>query len=305
MIINILLLILSILCLWYGANYLVESASRVAVTLGISELVIGLTIVAFGTSAPEFAVTISAAINGYADISVGNIVGSNNFNLGFILGSVALIRHIQVSPKLVYRDGIFIISVSLLLFLFFYDYKLTRWEGAVFVLLLIGYLLFLFFKKESIEEGVSHEKAGYRDIIILPVSILTIIGGGLLLVHSATNIARIIGISNWIIGVTIVAAGTSAPEMATSLVAAIRGRHGISAGNLIGSDLFNILGVLGLAGIIHPLSIETDAFKSLILLIGMVVLVVVFMRSGWKLTRNEGIILILIGVMRWLFDILQ
>ncbi len=306
MIIDSLLLILSVLMLWYGAKFLVESASRIAQSLGVSELVIGLTIVAFGTSAPEFAVTIGAALKGLPDISVGNIVGSNIFNLGFILGSVAIVRNIQVSRKLVFRDGMFMIGITFLLLYFFYDLELQRYEGIILFLLLIGYLSFLFIKKEPMEEEeISHEKASIKDTIILPLSIVIIIAGGHFLVESASSIARGLGISEWVIAVTIVAAGTSAPEMATSLAAVLKGKHGISAGNLIGSDIFNIIGVLGLAGILNPLKIDPLAFNSLFMLCGMVILVFFFMRTGWQLSRLEGVILVLIGLVRWIFDFMK
>ncbi|MDY6935506.1 MAG: calcium/sodium antiporter [Spirochaetota bacterium] len=306
MIIDIILLIVSILALWYGAKYLVESASRIAETFGVSELVVGLTVVAFGTSAPEFAVTIGASIKGYANISVGNIVGSNIFNLGFILGTVAIIKGIETSHRLVYRDGLFMIGVTLLLLLFFHDHQLKRWEGVILASLLFGYLVFLFVQKEVMdEEGILHERATSIDYIILPVSIIIIIAGGHFLVESASEIARYIGVSEWIIGVTIVAAGTSAPEMVTSIVAVLKGKHGISAGNLIGSDLFNILGVLGLAGIINPLEIDPLAIQSLLMLSGMVILVVLFLRTGWLLSRTEGAILVSIGLTRWILDFMK
>ncbi len=306
MISDILLLIVSILMLSFGAKYLVESASRIAETMGISELVIGLTVIAFGTSAPEFAVTVGAALKGYSNISVGNIVGSNIFNLGFILGSVAIVKSIQASRKLVYRDGLFMITITFLLLFFFHDYKLDRYEGIILVGLLIGYLIFLFIKKEQLEEEeLTHKKASKLDYFILPLSIITIIAGGHFLVESATAIARAIGISEWVIGVTIVAAGTSAPEMATSIVAVLKGKHGISAGNLIGSDLFNILGVLGLAGILNPLDIDPLALNSLFMLSGMVILVFIFLRSGWQLSRFEGAILVMIGITRWIFDFMK
>jgi len=143
---NIALLGVSFFLLWFGAKYLVESASRIAEKFGVSDLVIGLTVVAFGTSAPEFAVTIGAAFKGQADISVSNIVGSNIFNLGFILGTVAMVRSITTSRKLVYRDGIFMILVTLLLLLFFHDLHLSRVEGFILMAILIGYMIVLFFK---------------------------------------------------------------------------------------------------------------------------------------------------------------
>ena len=312
MICDIAILAGSVLLLWFGAKYLVDSAGRIAGTLGVSDLVIGLTVVAVGTSAPEFAVTVGAALKSNADISVGNIVGSNIFNLGFILGTVALVRPIDASRRIVYRDGGFLILVTFLLLFFFSDLVLQRIEGIVLMALLAGYMAFLFMKKEAPETGdIPPEKAAWKDLILLPAGIGSVILGGHLLVESAVSIAAAAGISKWVIGVTVVAAGTSAPEMATSLAAAVRGKHGMSAGNLIGSDIFNILGVLGLAGTLGDLNIAGTAargalgnpgFQSLLMLSGMVILVTVFMRTGWKISRMEGAVLIGIALARWLFD---
>lgn len=304
---NIAILIVAIGFLWKGADELVESASRIAATFGVSDLVIGLTVVAFGTSAPEFAVTLNASFNGQSDISVGNIVGSNIFNLGFIMGSVAMIKSIHANKKLVYRDGVFMILVTFLLLYFFWDLHLERWEGIFLFSLLIIYLAVLFIKKEPLEEdGDFHaEGSTWKDAFILPITIGVVVLGGHLLVDSATFLARSAGISEWVIAVTIVAAGTSAPEMATSLAAVIKGKYGMSAGALIGSDLFNILGVLGVAGIVNPLTVNPDALGSLAMLSGMVILVVFFLRTGWKLERWEGAVLFLIGLGRWIFDFMK
>jgi len=148
MITDILLLILSIILLWFGSDKLVESAARIAGTFGVSELVIGLTIVAFGTSAPEFAVTVNAAVKGISSISVGNIVGSNIFNLGFILGTVAVIVPVKIATKLVHRDGLIMILSTIMLLIFFYDLTLTFAEGIILFLSLISYLVFLFIGKK-------------------------------------------------------------------------------------------------------------------------------------------------------------
>jgi cation:H+ antiporter len=305
-ILNITILLAAVAALWKGADNLVDSASRLACTIGCSDLVIGLTIVAFGTSAPEFAVTINAALNQLPDISVGNIVGSNIFNLGFILGSVAIVRSIKSTKMLIYRDGFFLIFVTLLLLFFFRDNHLSRYEGIILMSLLLSYLAFLFIKKEVHEEDeIIHEKSTWKDAIILPVSIATVIAGGYFLVDSASFLAIKAGISQWVIAVTIVAAGTSAPEMATSLAAVLKGKHGMSAGNLIGSDLFNIIGVLGLAGILHPMHINPSAYSSLLMLSGMCILVVVFLRTGWILSRKEGMILVAIGMARWVIDFMK
>ena len=303
---NVVILLVSIVLLWKGADLLVESASRVAEKFGVSDLIIGLTVVAFGTSAPEFAVTINAALKGQADISVGNIVGSNIFNLGFILGTVAVIKSIESSRKLVYRDGIFMILITFLLLFFFYDLKLSRYEGIFLMILMVSYLIYLFRHKEEFGESeIIHETATWRDALILPLSILTVVAGGHLLVESAGFLARGMGVSEWVIGVTIVAAGTSAPEMATSIAAVLKGKHGMSAGNLIGSDIFNILGVLGLAGAITPMQIHPSAYGSLLMLCGMVILVIIFLRTGWKLSRAEGAVLITIGIGRWILDFMK
>ncbi len=295
---------LSFVALWLGAQWLVDSASRIARLFGVSDLVIGLTVVAFGTSAPEFAVTILSALKGSPNISVGNIVGSNIFNLGFILGGVAIVHQIKITPKLVYRDGLFLLSMVLLLLFFFRDLTLTHVEGSIlffFLLFFIGYL----FRSRETEIDVEHQevKGTKKDFILLITGLGLVIGGSNLLVESARAIALSMGISEWVIGVTIVAAGTSAPEFVTSLVAVLKGRYGISAGNLIGSDIFNLVGVLGLAGMIRTLHIDLAATGSLYMLVGMILIVILFMRTGWRLTRAEGIVLFIIGLIRWIIDL--
>jgi len=286
----------------------VDSAAEIAHTLHVSDLVIGLTVVAFGTSAPEFAVTISAAFSGQSEISIGNVIGSNIFNLGFILGGTAVIRPISTSPKLFNRDGLYLlISTSIIFFMFF---GLDGWtpsdaysktEGGFLFLMLIGYILYLFLKKEPVEETHPHS-ATWLSYIYFIVGLISIVAGGHLMVTHASNVARYLGVSDWIIAVTIVAAGTSAPELATSITAALKGRHGIALGNLIGSDLFNLLGVLGLAGIINPTMIEQEIYFSVFNLIMMVGLVLLMIRTNWRISRIEGGILVAINLIRWYFD---
>ena len=301
--VDVVVILLSILALWKGADALVEAASRMAVRLGVSQLVIGLTIVAFGTSAPELVVSVLAAVRGQSDISVGNVVGSNIFNLGFILGGVALLRTIRTSYHLVYRDGTMLIGISGLLLLFMLDLHLERWEAGILLFTLLGYIGFLVFRKhDDAAEDLPEGEFSRSDIFRLLGGLGGVIAGGHFFVDSASDLARLVGMSEWTIGVTIVAAGTSAPELATSLVAAIRGRHAISAGNLIGSDIFNILGVLGVAGLISPLTISSGAISSLYMLCGLMVVVVLMMRTGWKVSRLEGALLLLSGLVRWILD---
>ena len=299
---DIVILLVSIIVIGKGAVWLVDAAARVAKHFGISELVIGLTVVAFGTSAPEFGVTILAAIRGMGDISVGNIVGSNIFNLGFILGGTAIIHSLKTSRTIVFRDGIFLLFGGILLSVFLWDLTLSKIEGIVLFTLLVLYLLYLYFKKETIEtEEPTH--AMYRwDPILLFVGIGLVIVGSHFLVESAVSIARFMGVSDWVIGATIIAAGTSAPEFATSLTAAMKSRYGMSVGNLIGSDIFNLFGVLGVAGMMRNLSVGHDAHINLIILSFMIAVVLIFMRTGWVVSRKEGIILVMIGLFRWIYS---
>jgi len=288
--------------LWKGSEWIVNSAVRIARKLQISDLAIGLTVVAIGTSAPEFAVTVNAAIRGLADISVSNVVGSNIFNLGFILGGCAAIRAIRTSPAIVWRDGLFLLTMSSVLVFFLRDLTLAPKEGLALFLALVVYITCLFWKKTPLTEEDGREKATWKDIPILVAGIAAVVGGGHLLVWSATSLARGLGLSEWVIGVTIVAAGTSAPEFATSLMAAAKKRYAMSIGNLIGSDLYNLLGVLGLAGMLGPLHIDAIGLQSLYLLVAMVALVVIFMRTGFQVSRAEGFILIAINLLRWVVD---
>jgi cation:H+ antiporter len=301
-ILNIGLVVVSIVLLWKGSGWLVGSASRIGRKFKMSDLTIGLTICAFGTSAPEFAVTISAAISGKPDISVGNVVGSNIFNLGFILGGCALFRALKATREIVYRDGAILIGTSVLLLFFLHDQYFARYEGIILFAGLFGYLILLFARKKPLESGVPAGTATWKDYPWLLFGVGCVVGGGHLLVYSASEVARFWGVSEWVIAVTIVAAGTSAPELATSLMAAAKGRYGMSLGNLIGSDLFNLLGVLGLAGTIRSMHVADGAVSSIAMLMGMCMIVVIFLRTGWVISRREGAILVLIGIARWIMD---
>ena len=298
----------SIIMLWKGADWLVDSAAEIAHTLKISDLVVGLTVVAFGTSAPEFAVTISAAVTKQTDISIGNVIGSNIFNLGFILGGTAMIRPIATNKKMFERDGLFLLVTTALIFFLFFGFdgwtasdSFTQYEGVLLFSLLIAYVAFLFIKKDPPEE-VNPDLATLKSYAFFLIGLVMIVAGGHLMVEHASNVARYLGVSDWVIAVTIVAAGTSAPEFATSVAAALKGRHGIAIGNLIGSDLFNLLGVLGLAGIINPTMISEDIFSSVFLLVIMVGLTLLMIRTNWRLSRAEGTILVTINLIRWYFD---
>lgn len=300
------IVVVTIAAIAIGAHWVVESAGAIAKRMGISELVIGLTIVAFATSAPEFAVTLLAAFEGKDDISVANIVGSNIFNLGFILGGAACLKAIPTSRALVVRDaGLLLLTTFALVGFIAIDLEHGRVDGAILFGVLVLYLGYLIKNRHAPEgemEEVEVKRPFWIDLALLALGLALIVGGSHLMVNAASALARSFGVSEWVIGVTIVAAGTSAPEMATTFVGVVRGRFGLSAGNVIGSDLFNMLGVLGVAGMIHPVEVDIAARGSLISLAGFVALVVVFMRTGWRLSRLEGAILVAIGLIRWIVD---
>ncbi|MFZ1401227.1 MAG: sodium:calcium antiporter [Candidatus Promineifilaceae bacterium] len=302
---DILIIVVCIVALWQGAELVVNAATRIARKIGMSDLVIGLTVVAIGTSAPEFAVTVVAALEGQSDISVGNVVGSNIFNLGFILGGLALLKGITTTKTMVYRDGGMLIGTTILLIIFMFDLTLNRFESATLLIILVAYIGYLIYRRSESEEHIPEGEFNWLDAPKFIAGIAIIVTAGHYFVESASDLARLIGLSEWVIGVTIVAVGTSAPEIATSLVALLRGQSGMSAGNLVGSDLFNLLGVLGLAGLLNPMTVNPAAQSSIFLLGGMVVLVVVMMRTGWRMSRWEGGLLIVITIGRWVLDFMR
>jgi cation:H+ antiporter len=246
-----------------GANLLVRGASKLALSFGISPLVVGLTIVAFGTSAPEVAVSLGAVLDGQTDIALGNVVGSNIFNVLFILGLSALITPLVVNIQLIRQEVPIMLGASLLLLVLGLDHRVSALDGAILFALLLAYTAFLVIQSRKETQAANDEYAaevrpaapGGWDSR-LPMQLVLIVAGlGLLvvgsqwLVDAAVVFAKAIGVSDLVIGLTIVAAGTSMPEVATSITAAIKGERDIAVGNVVGSNTFNILGCLGLSGI--------------------------------------------------------
>ena len=288
-----------------GAVWLVDSASRIAARLGISELVIGLTIVAFGTSAPEVGVTILAALQNAGDISIGNVVGSNIINFTVILGGTALFGALRTPRLVVRRDGPFLIGITLAFALMIANDMLQHYESVLLLVLFVAYLLYLFIKKQPLDEEVDTTPMKTYDPILVIVGLVMVIGGAHFMVDSAVFLARTIGVSEWVIGSTIVAFGTSAPEIATSLAAAIKGRHAMSIGNLVGSNIFNLLLVLGIAGSIRELGVDPASGPDMLIMAGVTVLVYIFAVSGKKTTRFEGSLLVIVGIAYWVYGYLR
>jgi cation:H+ antiporter len=264
---TILYLILGLVLLVAGAESLVRGASRLAAMFGISPLVIGLTIVAFGTSAPELAVSVMSASSGQADIAIGNVVGSNIFNVLFILGVSALITPLLVAQQLIRLDVPIMIGVSVLLMLMGLDGGIGWTEGFLLFAGIIAYTMFqvlqarreknLAVKAEYVQEYAASASPGKAaswaiNLALIAGGLVLLVLGSRWLVESAVQIATAFGVSELIIGLTIIAAGTSLPEVATSVIASIRGERDIAVGNVVGSNIFNILAVLGLSAMVAP-----------------------------------------------------
>ncbi len=247
-----------------GAQGLVRGSSSLAIRLGLSPLFVGLTIVAIGTSTPELVVSIGSALQNKGDVSVGNVVGSNIFNIAAILGVTALVMPIKVSLSTIKFDIPIMIAVSILAAFLFYRGDLGRGSGIILVTSLLIYFASTFYfigkagpPKRAAEEKNAPKKAGFplfADILFIIGGVLILVLGGRLVVATATNIALAMGVSHAVIGLTIVGMGTSFPELVTSIVAAIRKQPDMAIGNVVGSNIFNMLGVLGLSSLITPLS---------------------------------------------------
>ena len=259
---NLLLFIAGLAALVVGANLLVRGASRLALSLGISPLVVGLTVVAFGTSAPELAVSVGAVLDGKTDIAIGNVVGSNIFNVLFILGLSALILPLVVNLQLIRQEVPIMLGASLLMLVLVQDGRIGMLDGALLFVLLVAYTVFLVVQsraagqaaQDEYAKGLATSSVGAWDARV-PVQLALIAAGlvGLVLgsdwlVTAAVEFAQALGVSDLVIALTIVAAGTSLPEVATSVAAALKGERDIAVGNVVGSNTFNILGCVGLAG---------------------------------------------------------
>lgn len=305
---SIILFIIGLILLTGGAEILVRGASRIAVTVGITPLVVGLTVVAFGTSSPEMAVSVMAAFSGDAgsDIALGNVIGSNIFNVLFILGLSAMIIPLVVSVQLLRLDVPVMIGASILMLLMALDGRIGRVDGIILFSGVIIYTIFVIYqgRKESkqnikefeLEYGEPEKSKSQMvlDLLMIFTGLALLVLGSNWLVKGAIDIARLLGLSELIISLTIVAAGTSLPEVATSAIASLRGERDIAVGNIIGSNIFNILCVLGLSATVSPSGINVSpvalGFDIPVMLAVAVVCLPIFF-SGFLITRTEGFML--------------
>lgn len=300
--VNILLLLVGLGLVVLGADWLVNGASSIARRAGISEFVIGLTIVGFGTSCPELVVSLSGAIEGNSDISVGNVVGSNIFNVLFILGLTAMVLPVGMTDKNRRIDIPITLGVTILLVILGITGSMSgpvisRWEGVLMLLVFSAYLFYCF-KSDSKDEFSEMQQATLsitKSIALTLTGLAGLIFGGDLFVDSATALARQIGVSDKFIAVTILAGGTSLPELATSLVAAIKGKEQLALGNILGSNVFNAMLILGLSSVITPLSFASMTIVDIITLVLSAVLLLIwaYTRRKNRIDRREGAAMLL------------
>lgn len=298
---NILYIILGLTLLVVGGNWLLKSSVGLSLKLNISKIIVGLTVVSFATSAPEMIVSIKSALDGFPDIAVGNVIGSNIGNIGLVLGVVLLINAIQIETNFYKTDWPMKMIASVLLFFFLIlDGKLSRLEGIIFVSLLIVFLFFLIKQNKKVEiELAAQEQTqmSYLKIFgLLAIGGFSLWLGSELLVDGAVNLAEGLGVSKRVIAITVVSIGTSVPELASSIIAAVKKESDISIGNIIGSNIFNILSVLGFTAIIKPIDnvdvriLNFDIYW--MLAFAFILLPMVFLPKRNSLSLKEGIVLV-------------
>ena len=303
------LLVIGFVLLIKGADIFVDGASSIAKKMGIPSVIVGLTIVSLGTSAPELAVSIISALNGSNEIAVGNVLGSNLFNTLMVLGVTTIVLPLIIIKSKIKTDFFVCIGVSVLLLVLTFDSVifggetniLSRFDGIILVILCLCYIAFLVFKSLKTETAPLTEEEKnvniFAKIFLMVIGVVAIVYGGDFVVDSASNIAKSFGMSEKLVGLTIVAMGTSLPELVTSIVASLKGENDIALGNVLGSNIFNILLILGVSSVISPIAVGSALLFDFIYLIciTLFIFVLVFLfgkNKEKKLTRFEGFILV-------------
>ena len=313
---NLAVLISGIVVLYFGAVWLVQGASRLASSLGVSPIVVGLTIVSLGTSAPELVVCLVAALQGNPGLAIGNVMGSNLANIGLILGLTSLVHPLEVKHRVVWREMPVMLLITFAIYPIAFDRVLSRMDGFMLLLVLLAYLVWVF--RSGRPEEIKRSQ-GSRNSIATPEGATSLLNlkdigqvalgsaflvlGGYCIVKGAVEVASALGISEMIIGLTVVAIGTSLPELATSLVAAMRQEVDIAVGNIIGSNIFNLTAIFGTTAVVRPIMIpETLLSRELAGVVLMSLLLWPILRSGWRIKRWEGALLLTayIGMGWWL-----
>jgi len=295
MIFDILLIVLGVAMVLGGADRLTEGAAALARRMNVPEIIIGLTIVAAGTSAPELFVSLVSALKGTPDMAMGNVVGSNTMNCMLIVGCAAMVAPMTISRSTVHKDIPFSVGASVLLMILGIDAFLGRFDG---ILLLLGFAVFMYYtlsqaKKNKMEESETIKKTNaWLSALYVIIGLALLVAGSNIFVDAASRVAYSLGLSEGVVGLTIVAGGTSLPELATSVVAARKGQSAIAIGNVIGSNVFNILLILGLTATISPMQIQGITTIDLFMMLGSVSLVWLFSYTRYTVERWEGALLV-------------
>lgn len=295
-----LFLVIGLTILLAGGKFLVDGASGLALKFGLSQGLIGLTIVAFGTSAPELLVSVNAAIKGNSDIALGNVIGSNISNISLVLGISALIFPIAILKSVIKLDYLTALLSSVLFYAMALNGSISRWEGLILVILLILINLYFFKKLSGSDQMASGETAVvlqplWKTLLLLTVGILGLFFGSDMLVDSAVNISINLGISERVIGVTIIAIGTSLPELVTSVIAAFNKKTDIAIGNILGSNIMNVLAIIGITSLVQPIEVS-DLFlnQDFLWMIGFTLILFPILKSRLNISRMEGFILLVL-----------
>lgn len=308
-----ILLLVGFVLLVKGADFFVEGSSSIAKMFKIPSVIIGLTIVAMGTSAPELAVSLTASLAGSNDMALSNVLGSNIFNLVVVIGACAVIKGVDTPKDILKRDLPVNIAATALLLLFIWDLQISRIEGIIFLLCMVIYIVVLVMhalkdrKTQADVEVEEEEKAlsPLMSIIYIVGGLVAIVWGGDLVVDNASAIAATFGLSQTLIGLTIVAMGTSLPELVTSIVATRKGETGLALGNAVGSCLFNILLILGISATVTPLNANAQGLMDTMILLGVTVVSYIFARTNDKTNRIEGMICLAIYAAYMVYAIIR
>ncbi len=304
--IDVAILTLGVAVLYFGAEWLVRGAARLAGSLGVSPIVVGLTVVSFGTSAPELVVCTVAALGGDTDLAIGNVLGSNLANIGLILGLTSIVRPLDVQARVVWREMPLMLLVTLVLYALAWDLRLSQPDGVILLMALVAYLYLVFqsvgdeapeilIEYEEFIEASTQTPASVRaeDVVWVLLGSACLVLGGYCIVEGAVQVATALGVSQVVIGLTVVAVGTSLPELATSVVAAARREADIAVGNVIGSNIFNLAAILGTVSVLEPIPIpQTLLGREFPAVVAMSFLLLPLLRSGWRIRRWEGAILL-------------
>ena len=313
-VLNLLFLVIGMILLIKGADFFVDGASKVAKALKIPSLIIGLTLVSIGTSLPELSVSVTAALSGNADISYGNVIGSNIFNVFVVIGASAIFTPMIIDKAMKKYDIPILLGIYGLFAIFSFVITpkvLDRVESIIFCLLFIGYLVFLVLrtKKEGVQEVEEEKEEKPRkmwvNIVFILAGLAAIVAGGEFVVTTAETLALMAGMSKLLVGLTIVAVGTSLPELVTSMVAAKKGENDIAVGNAVGSSIFNILLILGVASTIKPIGFELSTYIDVIAMAVSAIMLFIFAYKGSKVNRWQGALMIAVYAIYLTFIILR